>query len=397
MEEHGRMSKQAEFKADALREQLIKWRRDFHMHPELGFQEHRTAGIIADQMQELGFRVQTGIANTGVVGLLDGREPGPVVMIRFDMDALPIAEENQVPYASRNPGVMHACGHDGHLAIGLGIATLMAQYRDRMVGTLKLVFQPGEEGMNGAEKMVQEGVMENPRPDVVFAAHLWNNLPAGTIDVTPGPIMAAADRWACSVRGIGGHGAMPDQTVDPIVATAQIVVALQTIVSRNVSPLDTAVISTGTVHGGDAFNVIPGRVELTGTIRTFDPRTRDMVLQRMRDVIDGVATACGAQAELLVVPLTPAVVNGIEPTKVIRASAEAVVGPENVSSGERTMVSEDAAFFLHEVSGCYFLLGAANPQRGLDASHHNPSFDFDENVLELGVAVLAHTCAHYLI
>jgi amidohydrolase len=273
----------------------------------------------------------------------------------------------------------------------------MAQHRDRIVGTLKLVFQPGEEGMNGAEKMIQEGVMENPRPDVVFATHLWNNLPAGTIDVTPGPIMAAADRWMCSVRGRGGHGAMPDQTVDPIVATAQIVVALQTIVSRNVSPLDTAVISTGTVHGGDAFNVIPGRVELTGTIRTFDPQARDLVLQRMRDVIDGVATACGAQAELRVIPLTPAVINDIEPARVVRASAEAVVGPDSVSSGERTMVSEDAAFFLQEVPGCYFFLGAANPQRGLDASHHNPSFDFDEDVLELGVAVLAHTCAHYLM
>jgi amidohydrolase len=397
MEEHGRMSKQVEFETDALREQLIKWRRDFHMYPELGFQEHRTAGIIADRMQALGFRVQTGIANTGVVGLLDGRQPGPVVMMRFDMDALPITEENRTSYASRNPGVMHACGHDGHLAIGLGIATLLAQHRDRMAGTLKLVFQPGEEGMNGAEKMVQEGVMENPRPDVVFATHLWNNLPAGIIDVTPGPIMAAADRWTCSVRGQGGHGAMPDQTVDPIVATAQIVVALQTIVSRNVSPLDTAVISTGTVHGGDAFNVIPGQVELTGTIRTFDAQVRDMILQRMRDVINGVAAACGAQVEFSVIPLTPAVVNGIEPARVLRASAKAVVGTENVSSGERTMVSEDAAFFLQEVPGCYFLLGAANPQRGLDASHHNPSFDFDESVLELGVAVLAHASAHYLM
>jgi amidohydrolase len=190
---------------------------------------------------------------------------------------------------------------------------------------------------------------------------------------------------------------MPDQTVDPIVATAQIVVALQTIVSRNVSPLDTAVISTGTVHGGDAFNVIPGQVELTGTIRTFDAQVRDMVLERMRDVINGVAAACGAQAEFSVIPLTPAVVNDVEAARVMRASAEAVVGPENVSSGEQTMVSEDAAFFLQEVPGCYFLLGAANPQRGLDASHHNPSFDFDEDVLESGVAVLAHASAHYLM
>ena len=392
------MSNQVGFKAEAeaLREQLVAWRRDFHIHPELGFQEHRSARIIADRLRELGYQVQTGVATTGVVGLLEGQERGPVVMLRFDMDALPITEENETAYVSQHSGVMHACGHDAHMAIGLGVATLVAQRRGDIVGTLKLVFQPGEEGMDGAKVMVNEGVLENPRPDVFLATHVWNEKPVGTVDVSPGPIMAAAEKWTCTVRGEGGHGALPHQTVDPIIAVAQIVTALQTVVSRNVSPLDTAVVTVGTVHGGDAFNVIPNRVELSGTIRTYDPETRRMVLRRVREVIEGVAVACGAVAELEVVPLTPAVINDAGVAEVVRAAAEAVVGPENVSSGERTMGSEDAAFFIQQVPGCYFFLGSANAERGLNAPHHNPRFDFDEDALPLGVAILMQALAHYL-
>jgi amidohydrolase len=411
------MSNRGDFRAEVevLREQLVAWRRDFHKHPELGFQEHRSARLIADRLCELGYQVQTGVANTGVVGLLEGeqrsaeqasteahpkpahRSPGPVVMLRFDMDALPVTEENEAEYVSRNPGVMHACGHDGHMAMGLGVATLMAQRRDGMAGTLKLVFQPGEEGMNGAEVMVHEGVLENPRPDVFLATHVWNEKPVGTVDVTPGAVMAAAEKWTCTVRGKGGHGALPHQTVDPIAATAQIVTALQTVVSRNVSPLETAVVTVGAVHGGDAFNVIPSQVDLSGTIRTCSPEMREMVLRRVREVIEGVAVACGAEAELEIVPLTPAVINDAGVAEVVRAAAEAVVGPENVSSGERTMGSEDAAFFMREVPGCYFFLGSANAERGLDAPHHNPRFDFDEDALPLGVAVFMHALAHYLL
>jgi len=392
------MSNRADFKAEVevLREQLVAWRRDFHMHPELGFQEHRSASLIADRLRELGYQVQTGVANTGVVGLLEGKQPGTVVMLRFDMDALPITEENGTAYVSQNPGVMHACGHDGHMAMGLGVATLMAQRRDQMTGTLKLVFQPGEEGMNGAEVMVQEGVLEDPRPDVFLATHVWNEKRVGMIAVSPDAVMAAAEKWTCTVRGKGGHGALPHQAVDPIVATAQIVTTLQTVVSRNVSPLETAVVTVGAVHGGDAFNVIPTHVELTGTIRTYSSQVRETVLRRVREVIEGVAVACGAEAELEIVPLTPAVINDGEVAEVVRAAAEAVVGPENVSSGERTMGSEDAAFFIQEVPGCYFFLGSANAERGLDAPHHNPRFDFDEDALPLGVTIFMHALAHYL-
>jgi amidohydrolase len=396
------VSKRMDFGAEAgaLREQLVAWRRDFHRHPELGFEEHRSAGIIAGHLRELGYQVQTGVATTGVVGLLEGRGPGPVVMVRFDMDALPIAEENETEYVSQHPGVMHACGHDAHMAMGLGVATLMAQRQDDIVGTLKLVFQPGEEGLNGAEVMVKEGVLENPRPDVFLATHIWNEKPVRTVDVSPGPIMAAAERWRCTVRGRGGHGALPHQTIDPIVAVGHILTALQTVVSRNVSPLETAAVSVGTVHGGNAFNVIPDQVDLSGTIRAYSPDVGETVLRRVREVIEGVAEACGAAADLEIIPLTPALVNDATVVEVVRAAAQALLGAgllQNISSGERTMSSEDAAFFMQEVPGCYFFLGSANPERGLSAPLHNPRFDFDEDALPLGVAVLTHALAHYLL
>jgi amidohydrolase len=382
--------------AEALREQLIDWRRDFHRHPELAFQERRSAEVIAHALRELGYDVETGVAKTGVVALLSGDKPGPVVMARFDMDALPVLEANETDYVSQNRGVMHACGHDGHMAIGLGVATLIARHRDGLSGTLKLVFQPGEEGGNGAEVMVKEGVLENPRPEVVLVTHVWNDKSVGTVDVTAGPIMAAAEKWTCTVHGEGGHGAMPHQAIDPIVVASHIVTSLQTVVSRNVSPLETVVVTVGSFRGGDAFNVIPDHVDLSGTIRTYDPRVREKVLHRLGELFEGTAAAHGASADLDIEHLTPAVVNDPDVTRVVRDSAETVVGPENVSSGERTMGSEDAAYFTQEVPGCYFFLGSANTERGLDAPHHNPRFDFDEDVLPIGVAVMVEAILHYL-
>jgi len=386
------------FKTDAepLRQQLVEWRRDFHRYPERGFQEHRSAGLIADCLRKLGYQVQTGIATTGVVGSLEGTRPGPVIMARFDMDALPITEENKTDYASQNHGVMHACGHDAHMAIGLGVATLMARQQDKIAGTLKLVFQPAEEGGNGAKAMIEENVLENPRPDIFLATHVWNEMPVGTIDVTPGAIMAAAEKWYCTVQGKGGHGAAPHQAADPIVAAAQIVTALQTIVSRDVDPLEAAVVSVGSIHGGDAFNVIPPQVELNATIRSYNPQIRELILRRMHEVFAGVAAACGVEAKLEIESLTPAVTNDAQVTEVVRAAAEAIVGSDNVATGERTMGSEDAAYFMEKVPGCYFFLGSANASLGLAAPHHNPRFDFDEAVLTTGTAVMMHALAHYL-
>jgi amidohydrolase len=383
--------------AEAMRAQLTAWRRDFHMHPELAFEEHRTAGIVAQHLESLGYQVETGVAKTGVVGLLEGASSGPVVMLRFDMDALAVTEATGAAYASQAPGRMHACGHDAHVAIGMGLAQLFADHQDEIAGTIKLVFQPAEEGGHGAAAMVREGVLESPAPDVFLATHVWIDKPVGTADVTPGPAMAAAEEFSCTIYGEGGHGAAPHQTVDPITTAAQVITALQTVVSRNVAPLEEAVISIGTIHGGDAFNVIPPRVEMTGTVRFFKPEVRELVLRRLREVIEGVAAACGARAELEVHTISPAVINDAETAEVVRHAAETVVGPEQVTVGVKTMGSEDAAFFMEDVPGCYFFLGAANPEKGLVAPHHNPHFDVDEEVLVLGVAILAHAAATYLM
>jgi amidohydrolase len=282
------------------------------------------------------------------------------------------------------------------MAIGLGVATLMAGHRDDLSGTLKLVFQPGEEGGNGAEVMVKQGVLENPRPDVVLITHVWNEKLVGTVDVTPGAVMAAAEKWTCRVHGEGGHGAVPHRAVDPIVAASHMVTSVQTVVSRNVSPLGTAVVTVGSFHGGEAFNVIPDHVDLSGTIRTYEADVRETVLRRVQEVFEHTAVAHGASVDLQIEHLTPAVINDADVTRVVRAAAEAVVGPENVSSGERTMGSEDAAYFTREIPGCYFFLGAANHERGLDAPHHNPRFDFDEHVLPIGVAVMVEAILNYL-
>ncbi len=384
-------------RVEDLRERLITWRRDFHMHPELSYKEERSAAVIAEHLQRLGYRVQTGVARTGVVALLQGNQSGPVVAYRFDMDALPVTEETGAPYASQADGKMHACGHDGHMAIGMGLAELLAQRRDDIRGAAKLLFQPAEEGGNGAEAMVKEGALENPRPDVFVASHLWIERPVGSADVSDGPVLASADKWNCTVRGRGGHGAMPHHTVDPIVAAAQIINALQTIVSRNVPPLRTAVVSVGAVHAGDAFNVIPEEVRMTGTIRTYDATTREMVVERMHDVFGGVSAACGSTAELRVRPLTPAVVNDESVAEVVRQAAREILGEQNVTGRERTTGSEDAAFFMQDVPGCYFFLGAANAERRLVFPHHSSRFDFDEAALVFGVAILHRVAEHYLM
>jgi len=380
-----------------LKQKLVAWRRDFHMHPELSYKEERSAAIVAEHLGRLGFDVRTGVARTGVIGLLRGMESGHVVAFRFDMDALPITEETGAPYASTIEGQMHACGHDGHMAMGMGLAELLAGRRDEIKGAAKLLFQPAEEGGNGAEAMVTEGALEDPRPDVFVASHLWIERPVGSADVRTGPVLAAADKWNCTVRGRGGHGAMPHHTADPIVAAAQVISGLQTVVSRNVPALEPAVVSVGAVHGGGAFNVIPEEVRITGTIRTYEPETREMVVRRMREVVEGIAAACGATAELHVRSLTPAVINDCAVAEVVRMVAQAILGAENVTSRERTMGSEDAAFFMREVPGCYFFLGASNPERGVNFPHHSSRFDFDEDALVHGVAILGRVAEHYLL
>ncbi|HIE57471.1 MAG TPA: amidohydrolase [Anaerolineales bacterium] len=364
-------------------------RRDFHMHPELGFQEVRTAGIVANELRDLGLEVHTGIAETGVVALVKGQHPGPVLLVRFDMDALPVQEETGAEYASQTPGIMHACGHDGHTAIGLTVARILNAHRNQIHGTVKLVFQPAEEGIGGAKRMVEEGVLENPRPDSTLALHLWNVKPLGWLGITPGPLMAASETFSITITGKGGHGASPHKTADPLYAAAQIVTALQSIVSRNVPPLETAVVSVTSIHSGTTFNVIPQTAELQGTIRTFNPEIRKKVLSRFREIATGVADALNCTAEVQTEDITPAVINDPEITHRVQQVAQQLFPDAKIDTDARTMGSEDMAFMMEDIPGCYFFIGSANSARGLDAAHHHPRFDFDESALTTGAALMS--------
>ncbi|NOZ29572.1 MAG: amidohydrolase [Chloroflexi bacterium] len=382
--------------AQELRDQLVSWRRDFHRHPELAFEEERTAAIVADVLERLGLGVQTGVGKTGVVGILEGARPGRTVMLRFDMDALPVEEANEVEYASEEPGKMHACGHDGHTAIGLGVATLLSRHREELSGRVKFVFQPAEEATGGARAMIAEGVLEDPRPEVAFGLHLWNLLPVGRAVVQPGPFMAAATHFWLTFQGRGGHGALPHKTVDALVAAAHFVTAVQTIVSRNVDPTQTAVLSVGSFHAGSVFNVIPGRADLSGTIRTLDDDMLAHVLDRLRQIIEGIDQAFGVTHELKLEHAAPVLVNDPVATSYVAEAARRVLGDAAVGDMTPAMVSEDMAEFLKRVPGCFFFLGSMNAERGLAYSHHHPRFDFDEEALPLGAAILAGAAVAYL-
>ncbi len=382
--------------AQALFETTRALRRDFHRHPELGFNEFRTAGIVTRELNDLGLEVSTGIGKTGVVALLEGARPGPVVLARFDMDALPILEETAAEYASQNPGVMHACGHDGHTAIGLTVARILEAHREELGGTVKFVFQPAEEGLGGAEAMLADGVLENPRPDYSLALHLWNDQPLGWLGVTPGPAMAASDRFQVTLSGRGGHGASPHLAIDPVLAGAQVVTALQSIVARNIDPLKSAVVTVTSLAGGDAFNVIPSTVSIRGTIRSFEPQVRSVVMERFHQVVDGVAQAMGCQAQIETWRITPAVVNDPQVTNRVQSVAERLLPDCDLDKVGRTMGSEDMAYLMDDIPGCYFFIGSADAARGLNAPHHNPLFDFDEAALPRAAAMMAATVVDLL-
>lgn len=374
-----------------------KMRRDFHQNPELSFEEFRTAEVVARELNLLGLdKIETGVAKTGVVAILEGGKPGPVVLLRFDMDALPIVEETGAEYASQNPGVMHACGHDAHTAIGLAVAKILASHRDELSGTVKFVFQPAEEGLGGAELMVEEGVLENPKPDYSMAVHVWNDKPYNWLGITPGPIMAAAETFRAVITGKGGHGASPHQTHDPIIAASHVVTALQTIASRNMPPLESGVVSVTSIQGGTAFNIIPPAVELKGTIRTFTPEVRDMVLERCEEITTGVAESLGCSAVVELDSVTPAVAN--DPDLVDRVSkiASDLFPDAEIDNKAVTMGSEDFAYLVQGVPGCFVFVGSANEGKGLDAPHHHPKFDIDERALESAVALVASAAAELL-
>lgn len=393
-----------DFMQEALRffDYTQSMRRDFHMHPELGFNEIRTGGIVARELESLGLEVTKGVGRTGVVGLLEGARPGPTLLLRFDMDALPILEQTAAEYASTNPGVMHACGHDGHTAIGLTVARMLNELRHELAGTVKFVFQPseestGDEGLGGAEMMIRDGVLSDPKPDYALGLHLWNEQPLGWLGVAAGPVMAGCEQFKVTIQGKGGHGAVPHATRDPMLAAAHVITALQSIVSRNVAPLETAVVSVTAVHGGTAFNVIPQDVTLEGTIRTFDLGVRGRVLERFGDIVDGVAGALGCTTRIELKQLTPAVINDDRVVHRVQDAARRVLqGSQLDTASYITMGAEDMAYFLEQIPGCFFFVGSANREKGLDYGHHHPKFDVDEDALPRAAALMAAAAADFL-
>lgn len=380
----------------ALQPDIVTWRRRLHQRPELGFREQITAEFIQQQLTAWGIPFQAGVATTGVVAVVESGQPGPVLGIRADMDALPIQEENNVPYRSQHDGRMHACGHDGHVAIALGTVRYLAQHRDRWRGTVKVIFQPAEEGPGGAKPMIEAGVLKNPDVEAMIGLHLWNNLPLGTVGVRSGPLMAATELFKITVQGKGGHGALPHQTVDSIVVGAQIVGALQTIVARNIDPTQSAVVSVGSFHSGGAPNVIADIAELSGTVRYFDRRYSDFFAARIEQIVAGICQSHGATYQLDYQALYPPVINDSAMAELVKSAALSVVEtPAGIVPDCHTMGGEDMAFFLQEVPGCYFFLGSANIEKSLAYPHHHPRFDFDETALGMGVELFVRCVETY--
>lgn len=382
--------------AEARRDDLVAMRRDFHRHPELAFKESRTARIIAERLQASGLEeIRTGIAETGVTAMLRGGKPGKTLMVRADIDALPIIEEQSAnsDYRSRTNGTMHACGHDGHTAIGLTVAAMLAEKRAELPGNIKFLFQPAEEIVGGAEPMIKQGVMDGV--DAVIGLHLSSNLPVGKIGMKAGPSMANVDSIKVIVRGKGGHGSQPEAAIDSVMAACQVVTTLQTLVSREISPSDAAVLSFGTINGGFASNIIAPEVELTGTVRSYLPEIREKMIRRIEEIAVGVGKALRCEVKFEVVYSCPAVVNNAAMTKLVWQSAGKALGEENLVETPPIMGSDDMSLFLQAVPGCYFFVGSGKLD-GSSAPHHHPGFDIEEDCLPIGSRVMTQTILDYL-
>ncbi|MGI8406073.1 MAG: M20 metallopeptidase family protein [Thermomicrobiales bacterium] len=371
--------------------------RHFHEHPELGFQEVETAKIVAERLSSLGVEdIKTGVNKTGVTGLIRGTGSGPgkdrVVLLRADIDALPILEENEVDYVSQNPGVMHACGHDAHTAILLGVARMLMDRKSEFAGTVKLLFQPAEEiPPGGALGMIQEGVLEHPHVDAVFGLHMAQAIPVGFVGVAGGPVMAGGDLFEITIQGKGGHAASPHKAVDPVVIGSQIVVALQTVVARNVDPMESAVLSITIFQAGDAFNVIPDVAKIGGTVRWFKPDVTALVEKRIIEIATGIGEAAGATIDVTFPRGYQPTINDNAHAAIVREAAIGVVGEEHVLTPPPVMGGEDFSRFLLERPGAFFVIGSMNEEKGLVWGHHHPKFDIDEESLGIGVATMANT------
>ncbi len=387
---------------------ILELRHRIHQNPELGNRELETAKLVAEHLRGLGLEVATGIAHTGVVALLEGGRPGPVVAVRADMDALPVTEDSSLDFKStvrttylgQEVGVSHACGHDVHTAVQLGVASVLAKIRDELPGTVKLIFQPAEEGAppgeeGGASLMFEEGVLEDPRPEAIFGLHTFAEMEVGQLGYTIGPAFAAVDRFVVDVHGKQAHGASPHFSVDPIVMAAQAVMALQTIRSRTLPPLEPSVVTVGIIRGGERFNIIPAAVHLEGTVRTYDPEVRDAVERRMGEILDGITRAGGGTFDLEYRRSSPATINDPGLAARVLPSLAAVVGEGNVLEIDPTMGGEDFAVFANEVPGFYFRLGMVKPGT-TSGGHHTPTFQADDGAVEVGMRAMSRLVFDYL-
>jgi len=388
---------------------MVQIRHQLHQHPELGNREFETAKLIAEYLRGLGLdEVRTEVAHTGVVGVLRGSKPGPVVAVRADMDALPVTEDTPFPFKStvratylgQDVGVSHACGHDVHMAVELGLATVLASLQDRLPGTVVFIFQPAEEGAppgeeGGAALMVKEGVLENPAPEAIFGLHASWNTPVGVLGYTPGPALAASDHFTATIHGRGAHGAQPEVSVDPVVMAAEAIMALQTIRSRNMSPIEPGVVTVGLVRGGTRFNIIPDDVLLEGTVRSYHTETQDLVERRMREILGGVTAAGGGSYELTYERGIPVTVNDLALTERMVPSLERAVGADNVERLDPATVAEDFAYFANEIPGFYYRLGTLKPGT-TSGNHHTPTFQADDSAIPVGIKAMAYLVWDYL-
>jgi amidohydrolase len=365
---------------------MVALRRDFHRHPELSFQERRTAEIIAERLQKAGLEVRTGIAGTGVVGILRGDKPGKTIAWRADIDALPLTEILEAPFASGTPGVMHACGHDGHTAIAITLAELMSARRAEVPGTAVFIFQPAEELLGGAKPMIEAGVLDNPRVDEVYGLHLTTQDLAGNVNVRRGPTMASGDGFTVEVTGRGGHGAYPHLSVDPMTAAAHILIGMQSLVTKEVAAKETVVLSVGQIQAGTKNNIIPDKAVMRGTLRTFNFDVREQLLGRLQSFVADMARAYRAEARLDLTMGCPPVVNPDRETELVHRCAVDELGEAAVSEGSPVMASDDMSLFLRARPGCYFRVGIA-PTHGRPAPHHAPEFEMNELGLPVGLRV----------
>ena len=377
----------------AFEPDLVAWRRDLHAHPELAYREHRTAGFVAERLRDWGIDVDQGLAETGVVGTLS-RGDGPSVGLRADMDALPMEESNTFPHRSRHPGCMHACGHDGHTTMLLGAARYLAGHGE-FSGTIRFIFQPAEEAAGGARRMLDDGLFQRFPVDAVFGMHNWPGLDAGRFAARPGPMMASLDTFDIRIQGRGAHGAAPQDGIDPVATAAQVVTALQTIVSRNVDPRQSAVISVTRIHGGDADNVIPSEVNLGGGIRSFDPAVRELLCRRVVEVVEGICNSLGATGAVEFTARYPAVINAAASTELAMGTAAGIVGSASVNAqADPVMVSEDFSCLLEASTGCFVLIGNGTGEGG--CMIHNPGYDFNDDILTLGATYWARLAQDFL-